>query len=71
VRMQAAGGGLLVGVDLVKPATILEAAYDDALGVTAAFNLNILRQLNRLIGSDFDPAQWRHVGLYNAAASRI
>ena len=71
VRMQAAGGGLLVGVDLVKPATILEAAYDDALGVTAAFNLNILRQLNRLIGSDFDPAQWRHVGLYNAVASRI
>jgi len=71
VRVQAAGGGLLIGVDLVKPAPILEAAYDDALGVTSAFNLNILRQLNRLIGSDFDPAQWRHVGLYNAVASRI
>ncbi len=71
VRAQAQGGGLLVGVDLVKPAVILEAAYDDALGVTAAFNLNILRQLNRLIGSDFEPRQWRHVGLYNAQASRV
>jgi L-histidine Nalpha-methyltransferase len=71
VRSQAGGGGLLIGVDLVKPAALLEAAYDDALGVTAAFNLNLLRQLNRLIGSDFDPAQWRHVGLYNAAASRV
>ncbi len=71
VQAQAQGGGLLVGVDLVKPAVILEAAYDDALGVTAAFNLNILRQLNRLIGSDFEPRQWRHVGLYNAQASRV
>jgi uncharacterized SAM-dependent methyltransferase len=71
VRAQADGGGLLIGVDLVKPTPILEAAYDDALGVTAAFNLNLLRQLNRLIGSDFEPAEWRHVGLYNAAESRI
>jgi dimethylhistidine N-methyltransferase len=71
VREQAAGGGLLIGVDLVKPTPILEAAYDDALGVTAAFNLNLLRQLNRLIGSDFHPEDWRHVGLYNAGESRI
>jgi L-histidine N-alpha-methyltransferase len=71
VRAQAHGGGLLIGVDLVKPASILEAAYDDALGVTAAFNLNLLRQLNRLIGSDFLPRDWRHVGLYNEAHSRI
>lgn len=71
VRAQAHGGGLLIGVDLVKPASILEAAYDDALGVTAAFNLNLLRQLNRLIGSDFMPRDWRHVGLYNEAHSRI
>ena len=71
VRAQAEGGGLLVGVDLVKPAPILEAAYADALGVTAAFNLNLLRHLNRLIGSDFDPVGWRHVGLFNAAESRI
>ena len=71
VRRRATGGGLLIGVDLVKPAALLEAAYDDALGVTAAFNLNALRHLNRLIGSDFDPRQWRHVALYNAAASRV
>lgn len=71
VRERATGGGLLIGVDLVKPGAVLQAAYDDALGVTAAFNLNILRQLNRLIGSDFDPAQWRHIGLYAAERSRI
>ena len=71
VRAQAGGGGLLIGVDLVKPAPLLEAAYADALGVTAAFNLNLLRHLNRLIGSDFDPARWRHVGLYNASESRV
>ena len=71
VRAQAQRGGLLIGVDLVKPAAILQAAYDDALGVTAAFNLNLLRQLNRLIGSDFAPTDWQHIGLYNEAASRI
>ena len=71
VRKQAEGGGLLIGVDLVKPAAVLEAAYDDALGVTAAFNLNLLRHLNQLIGADFEPRQWRHIGLYNAPQSRI
>ena len=72
VRARASGGGLLIGVDLVKPAPMLEAAYDDALGVTAAFNLNILRQINRIISSDFHPEQWRHVGLYVAEApSRV
>ena len=71
VREQADGGGLLIGVDLVKPAPILEAAYADALGVTAAFNLNLLRHLNRLIGADFDPRQWRHIGLYNELQSRV
>jgi dimethylhistidine N-methyltransferase len=71
VRSQAQGGGLLIGVDLVKPGAILQAAYDDALGVTAAFNLNLLRQLNRLIGSDFAPADWQHVGLWNESASRV
>ena len=71
VRAQASGGGLLVGIDLVKPAPLLEAAYADALGVTAAFNLNLLRHLNRLIDSDFDPARWHHVGLYNATEARI
>jgi L-histidine Nalpha-methyltransferase len=71
VRRHAEGGGLLIGVDLLKPADVLEPAYDDALGVTGAFNLNLLRHLNRIIGSDFDPAQWRHVGLFNASESRI
>ena len=71
VRAQAEGGGLLIGVDLVKPAPFLQAAYDDALGVTAAFNLNLLRHLNHLLGADFDPRQWRHIGLYNAPMSRI
>jgi L-histidine Nalpha-methyltransferase len=71
IRERASGGGLLIGVDMVKPATILEQAYDDALGVTGAFNLNLLRQLNRLIGSNFEPRQWRHVGLFNDSESRI
>ena len=71
VRAQASGGGLLIGVDLVKAPAILEAAYADALGVTAAFNLNLLRQLNQLIGSDFHPEDWRHIGLYNEAESRV
>lgn len=71
LRAHANGGGLLIGVDLVKPADVLEPAYDDALGVTAAFNLNVLRHLNRVIGSDFDAAQWRHVAFYDAEARRI
>lgn len=71
LRRQAGGGGLLIGVDLVKPVEILEPAYDDALGVTAAFNLNLLRYLNRLIGSDFDPRRWQHIAFFDAAQSRI
>ena len=67
----AAGGALLIGVDLVKPVAVLEPAYDDALGVTAAFNLNLLNHLNRLIGSNFSVRDWRHVALFNAQHSRI
>jgi dimethylhistidine N-methyltransferase len=70
-RDLAAGGALLIGADLVKPAAVLEAAYDDALGVTAAFNLNLLEHLNRLLGADFRVREWRHVALYDAALSRI
>lgn len=72
-RMHAAcaGGRLLIGVDLVKPRDVLEAAYDDALGVTAAFNRNLLARLNRLIGADFVLADWRHVAFHDAARSRI
>ncbi|WP_370660752.1 L-histidine N(alpha)-methyltransferase [Zemynaea arenosa] len=64
-------GGLLIGVDLVKDAAVLNAAYDDALGVTAAFNLNILRNANRQAGTDFNPAQWKHVAFFNPTQSRI
>jgi dimethylhistidine N-methyltransferase len=65
------GGQLVIGVDLVKDRSVLEAAYDDALGVTAAFNLNLLRHANALLGADFDERQWSHVATYNEAESRI
>ncbi len=65
------GGSLLIGVDLVKPVAVLEPAYDDPLGVTAAFNRNMLLHLNRLAGTDFDIAGWRHVAFFNGAESRI
>lgn len=71
VRAAAGGGGLLIGVDLVKDGARLAAAYDDALQVTAAFNRNLLLHLNRLIDSDFHLADWRHVAFFNADASRI
>ena len=70
-RIGSPGGNLLIGVDLVKDRVTQEAAYDDALGVTAAFNLNVLLHLNRLLGSDFDVRAWRHVALFNQADSRI
>ena len=65
------GSGLLIGVDLVKGRADLEAAYDDALGVTAAFNRNLLLHANRLVGADFHVPDWRHVALFNEAESRI
>ena len=64
-------GGLLIGIDLVKDRRTLEAAYDDPLGVTAAFNLNVLRNANRIAGTDFDPADWRHVAFFDEQNSRI
>jgi len=71
IRSHADHGGLVIGVDLVKDAGVLETAYDDALGVTAAFNLNLLRNLNRVIESNFDVADWRHVARFDRAQSRI
>lgn len=65
------GSGLLIGVDLVKDHQTLERAYDDATGVTAAFNKNALNHLNRLAGCGFDPGVFRHVGLFNVQESRI
>jgi L-histidine N-alpha-methyltransferase len=50
---------------------VLEAAYDDPLGVTAAFNLNLLARINRELGADFDPKSFRHVARYNEAAGRV
>ena len=64
-------GALLIGIDLVKPVAVLEAAYNDAAGVTAAFNRNLLRHANRLIGSNFDERDWAHHAFVNAERSRI
>jgi L-histidine Nalpha-methyltransferase len=65
------GSNLLIGVDLVKDKAVLDAAYDDRLGVTAAFNLNVLMHVNRLLGSDFDIADWRHLAFFDEDLSRI
>jgi len=64
-------GGLLIGVDVPKDEARLSAAYDDALGVTAAFNRNLLNHVNALLGTDFDPKAFAHVAFYNTAASRV
>jgi len=72
LRANADGdGGLLIGGDLIKDDAILDAAYDDALGVTAAFNLNMLRHVNGLIGADFDVRAWQHHGFFNADERRV
>lgn len=68
---QGKASGLLLGIDLVKDAAVLQAAYDDAVGVTAAFNKNVLLNVNRQLGTDFDLRQWRHVALFNLQDSRI
>ncbi|MEH6578873.1 MAG: L-histidine N(alpha)-methyltransferase [Amphritea sp.] len=65
------GGYLLIGVDLKKDKTILEAAYDDAAGVTAQFNLNLLTRINRELEGDFDLAAWQHKALYDTQRGRI
>jgi len=63
--------GLLIGIDLVKAPERLEAAYDDALGVTAAFNRNVLLQVNAILGADFELRDWGHRALFNREESRI
>ena len=67
----AGGGGLLIGVDLVKDETTMVEAYDDAAGVTAAFNKNALNHIKRLTGAAIDVGAFGHVGLFNRAESRI
>ena len=65
------GGGLLIGADLQKDQSVIEAAYNDSAGVTAEFNLNLLARINREVGADFDLGQWRHRAIYNSEAGRI
>ena len=64
-------GGLLIGVDLVKDHETLHLAYNDPLGVTAAFNLNILLNVNRITGSNFHLQDWEHYAFFNESQSRI
>ena len=64
-------GALLIGVDFVKDIRTLERAYNDAEGVTAAFNLNMLTHVNRLVGTDFHVGRFRHAAVFDARASRI
>ncbi|MCU0677218.1 MAG: L-histidine N(alpha)-methyltransferase, partial [Myxococcota bacterium] len=62
---------LLLGLDLVKDVATLEAAYDDASGVTAEFNRNVLAVMRRELGADVDPSTFRHVAFFDAEKSRI
>ncbi len=64
-RMVGAGGALLIGVDLKKNKQVLDAAYDDAAGVTAAFNLNLLQRINRELRGDFQLRRFRHKAFYD------
>jgi dimethylhistidine N-methyltransferase len=70
-RLVGTAGGLLLGVDMQKDAAVLERAYNDPAGVTAAFNRNLLVRANRELGADFDITAFRHVAFYNRARSRI
>ena len=71
VKSQANDGGLLIGVDLMKEDSVLMAAYDDPLKVTAAFNLNILRSINSQLGSNFRVNQFRHIVRINHTENRV
>ena len=64
-------GAMLIGVDLQKDPSIIERAYNDSAGVTAEFNLNMLRHLNREFGSDFDLDSWEHTAQYNQSEGRV
>ena len=69
--MLNSGDALLLGADLKKDPAILEAAYNDALGVTSAFNLNVLARINRELKGTFELRRFRHRAFYNEAAGRI
>ena len=70
-QLAGQGGQLLIGFDLKKDPEQLHRAYNDAAGITAAFNLNLLTRINRELGADFEPAQFRHYAFYNPGAGRI
>jgi len=70
-RLVGPGGGVLIGVDIKKDTVLLNAAYNDARGLTADFNLNLLTRINRKLGADFDTTKFRHHAFYDAAAGRV
>lgn len=70
-RVLAPGDALLLGADLKKSARVLEAAYDDSLNVTAAFNLNQFARINRELDADFDLRAFRHQAIYNEERGRV
>ncbi len=70
-QILGAGASLIVGADLVKDEAVLHAAYNDAAGVTARFNLNLLARINRELGADFDLDAFLHRAFYNRARARI
>jgi dimethylhistidine N-methyltransferase len=70
-EMCGSGGGLLLGVDLKKDPLMLHRAYNDVLGITAAFNLNILRRLNREFQANFELDRFRHYAFYNPVFARV
>lgn len=71
VKICRPGGALLIGVDLQKSPEIIERAYNDAAGVTAQFNLNLLVRANRELGANFEIARWKHRAIYNPIEGRI
>ena len=70
-RLAGPGGGMLVGVDLKKDKARINAAYNDARGITARFNLNLLARINRELGADFDLSAFRHHAFYNELLGRV
>ncbi len=70
-RLVGRGGDMLLGVDTVKDEAVLNAAYNDAAGVTAEFNLNLLQRINNELAGDFDLSRFRHVAFFNKAESRV
>jgi len=71
IKSQVNGGGLLIGIDLMKSDDLLINAYDDPLKITSAFNLNILRSLNKILGSNFAVEKFRHVVKINHDENRV